>query len=205
MQQLSDTFYTIAKTSEGYYRDKGSKFYSFAYPVTSEEQVRTILADIKKKYYDAHHHCYAYSIGTGKELKYRINDDGEPSGSAGRPIYGQMLSADITDALIIVVRYFGGIKLGIPGLINAYKIAAKEAIDSNEIIEKIITTTVSVSCPYQNINLVMKFMKDENLNIIAQDYINEQLVITAEVRSSKNDEILDKINSIYGIKIVPQN
>ncbi|MBO4744580.1 MAG: YigZ family protein, partial [Bacteroidales bacterium] len=103
----------------------------------------------------------------------------------------------------IVVRYFGGIKLGIPGLINAYKIAAKEAIDSNEIIEKIITTTVSVSCPYQNINLVMKFMKDENLNIIAQDYINEQLVITAEVRRSKNDEILDKINSIYGLKIVP--
>lgn len=197
-----DTYKTLANKSESYFKDKSSKFYGFAYPVKTENDVKTILDEIKKKFFDARHHCYAYSLGVDKNCKYRINDDGEPSSSAGRPIYGQIQSYQLTDVLIVVVRYFGGIKLGIPGLINAYKTAAKEAIDNNQIVEKIITSNAIISCKYENVNLAMKFIKDENLNVISQDYDNDKLNITVEIRNSKLTLISEKINAIYGLELI---
>ncbi|MDL2242882.1 YigZ family protein, partial [Bacteroidales bacterium OttesenSCG-928-K03] len=136
MTEIKDTYKTLAKKSEGYFRDKGSKFIAFAYPINSEEEVKEILNELKKQYYDARHHCYAYRLGVDKDEKYRINEDGEPPGSAAKPIFGQILSYDLTNILIVVIRYFGGTKLGIPGLINAYKTVSKETIANNEIIEK---------------------------------------------------------------------
>ena len=131
---LDDTYKTIASTSEGIYKEKGSKFLAFAIPVVSEAEIKEHIDKIKKEYYDARHHCYAYILGADKAT-YRINDDGEPSGTAGRPIHGQLLSKDLTNTLVVVVRYFGGIKLGVSGLITAYKAATKDALDNAVVIE----------------------------------------------------------------------
>lgn len=129
----TDSYLSIAAPSEGLYKEKGSKFMAFAYPVEEEEQAKEIIADLKKEYFDARHHCYAYRIGhTGDQ--WRMNDDGEPSSTAGRPIFGQLLSNELSDILVVVVRYFGGIKLGVPGLIRAYKSATADAIANAEIV-----------------------------------------------------------------------
>ena len=198
---INDTYKTISTISEGYYRSKGSKFYAFAYPVSDEEQIKQILTDIKKKYYDAHHHCYAYKIGKEDDKKFKMNDDGEPSSSAGKPIYGQILSSELTNILIIVVRYFGGIKLGIPGLILAYKTATADAINNNTIITKIMMSRATISCAYKDINIAMKVIKDESAHVIAQNYINNENIITIEIRNSKLDNLIDKVKSIFGLEI----
>ena len=157
--QRNDTFKSISGPSEGLYKEKGSKFLAFAYPVVSEEEVRTVLDRIRKEYYDARHHCYAYRLGlTGNVWRY--NDDGEPSSTAGRPIYGQILSRELSDVLIVVVRYFGGTKLGVPGLIRAYKTAAADALDHARTVEKVASERYAVTFDYVAMDRVMRILKD---------------------------------------------
>ncbi len=183
-----DTFLTIATTSEGFYKEKGSKFLAFAYPVTSEEEVKEYVDELKKKYYDARHHCYAYVLGKDKE-KFRANDDGEPSSTAGKPILGQLYSADITNVLIVVVRYFGGKKLGASGLIVAYKTAAADALENAKIIPHILTKKMSVQCSFAEVDLVMRVAKNYDLKILAQDYTATNVTILLEIRESLIEEI----------------
>ena len=162
-----DTYLTISSVSEALYKDKGSKFYAFAYPVQTVEQIKEILAEKRKEYYDARHVCYAYMLGY-ERAQFRANDDGEPSGTAGRPILGQINSSNLTDILIIVVRYFGGTLLGTSGLIQAYKTSAAEAIAAATIEERIVEKTFISKFGYQDLNAVMRIMKDFDLAIVNQ-------------------------------------
>ena len=162
-----DTYLTISSVSEALYKDKGSKFYAFAYPVQTLEQIKEILAEKRKEYYDARHVCYAYMLGYERN-QFRANDDGEPSGTAGRPILGQINSSNLTDILIIVVRYFGGTLLGTSGLIQAYKTSAAEAIAAATIEERIVEKTFVSKFGYQDLNAVMRIMKDFDLTIVNQ-------------------------------------
>jgi uncharacterized YigZ family protein len=162
-----DTYLTISSVSEALYKDKGSKFYAFAYPVQTVEQIKEILAEKRKEYYDARHVCYAYMLGYERNI-FRANDDGEPSGTAGRPILGQINSSNLTDILIIVVRYFGGTLLGTSGLIQAYKTSAAEAIAAATIEERIVEKTFVSKFGYQDLNAVMRIMKDFDLAIVNQ-------------------------------------
>lgn len=164
---FEDTYKTISAPATGSYSEKRSKFLAYAFPVQTEAQVKERLTEIQKKHNDARHHCYAYILGPNKDA-YRMNDNGEPSGTAGRPIHGQLMSKDLTNTLVIVVRYFGGIKLGVSGLQNAYKIAAKEALDAANIIEKTIDETYEVTFEYLQMNNVMQLMKDPFVTIISQ-------------------------------------
>ncbi len=164
-----DEYMTISAISEGLYKEKGSRFIAIAFPVESQEHIRIHLEATRKKYHDARHHCYAYRLGKDP-VEFRYNDDGEPSGTAGKPIYGQILSFDVTDLLIIVIRYFGGIKLGTGGLINAYRTSAKDALTKAKIITKVITLQVEIRFRYEQMNQVMHLIKDENLDIIEQDF-----------------------------------
>ena len=157
--QRNDTFKSISGPAEGLYKEKGSKFLAFAYPVVSEEEVRAALEKIRKEYYDARHHCYAYRLGLSGDV-WRYNDDGEPSSTAGRPIYGQILSRELSDVLIVVVRYFGGIKLGVPGLIRAYKTATADALDHAEVVEKVASEGYAVTFDYVAMDRVMRVLKD---------------------------------------------
>ncbi|HOG41940.1 MAG TPA: YigZ family protein [Bacteroidales bacterium] len=175
---VNDCYLSIAEPSQGLYKEKGSKFLAFAYPVEQEEQAMEIVADLKKEYFDARHHCYAYRIGLTGD-KWRMNDDGEPSSSAGRPIYGQLLSNELSDILVVVVRYFGGIKLGVPGLIRAYKSATADAIANAEIIEKIAVEFFTITFDYLQMNDVMKVLKEMNMTTISQSF---DLTCTMEVR-----------------------
>lgn len=193
---FDDTYKTITKISTGIYTEKGSKFLAFAYPVKTESEIKEIVAACKKEYYDARHHCYAYSLGADRAA-YRVNDDGEPSGTAGRPIYGQLLSNEITDILIIVVRYFGGTKLGVPGLIHAYKTAAAEAIHANEIVEKYIEEKYRITFDYTLMNSVMQILKNEAVKILAQGYENDS-VIDFKVRKKEADQVLTALRNIRG-------
>lgn len=158
-QERNDTYMSIAAPSEGIYKEKGSKFLAFAYPVMSEEEIKAHLERIRKEYYDARHHCYAYRLGLEGNV-WRMNDDGEPSSTAGRPIFGQIQSAGLSDILIVVVRYFGGIKLGVPGLINAYRSAAADAISNGRTIEKVAAEAFSVTFDYAAMDKVMRTLKD---------------------------------------------
>ncbi len=180
---FDDTYKTIKTRSEGIYKEKGSKFIAVAFPVTTENEVKEALALLRKEYYDARHHCYAYILGFDKSA-YRTNDDGEPSGTAGRPIHGQLMSKDLTNTLVVVVRYFGGIKLGVSGLINAYKTAAKEAIDASEILESIVYDIYEVTFDYLQMNDVMKLLKDENLHQFNQKF---ETICSLQFSVRKND------------------
>ena len=166
--EQTDTYFTLKGNSEGFYKEKGSKFLAFAFVVSNKEEVKRLLSNLKKEYYEARHHCYAYVLGNQSE-KYRANDDGEPGHSAGDPILGQIRSNSLTNTLIVVVRYFGGTKLGISGLINAYKTAAANAIATNAIIEKLIISELTIAFEYPQLNQVMKLVKDHELEIIAQN------------------------------------
>jgi len=189
-----DLYKTIDKISEGIYKEKGSKFISYAYPVSTEEEIKTIITDIKKQYYDARHHCYAYMLGHERNT-FRAVDDGEPSSTAGKPILGQILSKEITNVLIIVVRYFGGTKLGVGGLINAYKSAAADALDNNEIIEKTLDVYFKIEYDYLKMNDVMKLIKDEQLDIQKQDFGN-LCTMELRVRESEYKRIKTRIEKL---------
>lgn len=164
-----DTYHTIAASAQGLYKDKGSKFLAFAYPVSSEAEVKAYVESLKKEYFDARHHCYAYILGPKGE-NFRANDDGEPSGTAGRPIHGQLLSAGLTNVLVVVVRYFGGILLGTSGLITAYKEAARDALSHAVVKECTIDQRYKIEFDYLSMNSVMKILKDFSLVPQNQQY-----------------------------------
>ena len=196
---FDDTYKTIAAKSEGIYKEKGSKFIALAYPVATEDEIKEIIAGLKKEYYDARHHCYAYILGPDKSA-YRQNDDGEPSGTAGRPIYGQLLSKDVTNVLLVVIRYFGGIKLGVSGLINAYKTAAKDALDNNTIIEKTIDEKYRVTFDYTEMNSVMQILKDPFVQINNQSY-EERYLIDYTIRRREADRINEALRKLREVKV----
>lgn len=187
--QEKDTYKTLKTHSDGLYKDKGSKFIALAYPVSSEEEARERLVEAKSTYHDARHHCYAWVLGYQQE-NWRINDDGEPSGTAGKPIHGQILSAGLTNILIIVVRYFGGTKLGVRGLINAYKGAAKEAIDNNRIQKKTIRKYYRLSFGYPSMNDVMRILKEHNLPQHGHDFqLSCTLDFSVRLNEAENIEV----------------
>ena len=167
----ADLYKTIEEAVEVTMRERSSKFLSFIYPVQNEEQIREALDKLRKRYFDATHHCYAWRLGPRGE-QFRANDDGEPSGTAGKPILGQLLSNEITDCLIVVVRYFGGTKLGVPGLIAAYKEAAANAIEEAHVIEKTVDRHLTIDFPYLVMNDVMRVIKDEQPRITGQEFDN---------------------------------
>lgn len=190
----TDTYKTIAEKSEGLYKEKGSKFIALAYPVSSEDEVKDILTDLRKQYHDARHHCYAYVIGYDGE-NWRANDDGEPSSTAGKPIHGQILSRELTNTLVVVIRYFGGTKLGVSGLIHAYKTAASEALDANQIEERTINDIYTITFAYPATNEIMRLIKDDELTVIEQKF-DTSCAVTLGIRQSKLTVVLDKIDKI---------
>lgn len=196
---FEDTYKTIRYASQGVYKEKGSKFLAFAYPIATEAEAKAHLEELRKLYFDARHHCYAYILGADKAA-YRINDDGEPSSTAGKPIYGQLLSHDLTNIIIVVVRYFGGIKLGVPGLINAYRTAAKDAIDNAIIIEKNITEVYNLQFTYEQMNSVMKILKDEELPQCNQKF-ELDCSLDFSVRQSASTRVCDEILKLKGVKL----
>ena len=199
MPVILDTYLSIASTSEGLFKDKGSRFIAFAHPVESEEEVKAIVGSIKKEYHDARHHCYAYRIGKDGG-KYRANDDGEPSGSAARPILGQIDSMGLSDVLVVVVRYFGGIKLGVPGLINAYKSATADALSRATVVEKIAGSWYRIGFSYDRLPSVMKTVKDMDLPQRAQDF-GTDCAMEVRVRKSMVPDFLERIEkSVIFIK-----
>ncbi len=185
-QEKNDTYSSIAASSEGVYKEKGSRFLAFAYPVTSEHEVKTLLDKARKDYYDARHHCYAYRIGINGDI-WRVNDDGEPSSTAGRPIYSQILSKGLSDILIVVVRYFGGTKLGVPGLIRAYKSAAADAIANSRIVEKTASEMFEAVFDYAATDKVMRALKDMGTAPLSYT-VGYECRITARVRLSDTDK-----------------
>ena len=189
-----DTFLTVKDTATAIFKDKGSKFIAFIYPVSTIDEIKSILDQKRKEYYDARHVCYAYMLGF-ERLNFRANDDGEPSGTAGRPILGQINSANLTDVLIIVVRYFGGILLGTRGLINAYKTSACDVINSAEIITKIVEKSFVATCDYQTVNDVMKIIKEYNLELVKSEY-NLDCSFTFKVRTSLIDTVSRKFSNL---------
>jgi uncharacterized YigZ family protein len=197
---FEDTFKTIAKLSEGSYKDRSSKFLYFSFPVKNEEEIKEIQAILRKKYYDAKHHCFAWALGKDAE-HFRANDDGEPNHSAGDPILGQIRSNKLTNILIVVVRYFGGTKLGMSGLIQAYKTSAALAIGENEIIEEQVKVTVSVNFPYPVMNEVMSLVKMHDLQIVAQE-MNLDCQITLNFRAGLEDAILSALSAIQGLTLL---
>jgi len=198
---FEDTYKMIAAPTEALFKDKSSRFIALAYPVESEEEAKTVIAEVKKKYYDATHHCFAYSIGHIGSPCTRLNDDGEPSGTAGRPIYGQILSNDLKNILVIVVRYFGGIKLGVSGLINAYKEASREVLANAKIVECKIKETCTVEFDYALMNAVMQVLKNPAVRIKSNDYQDNRCLITFEVEMLKKDEVCLGVGKVYGVGI----
>lgn len=193
-----DTYLTITNPAEGEYTEKRSKFLSFAFHVETTEEVKAIVDEYKKKYYDARHVCYAYMLGSKRDV-FRAVDDGEPSGTAGKPILGQINSHELTDILIIVVRYFGGIKLGTSGLIEAYRAAAAEVISNAVIEERTINTVVRVTYDYALMNQVMRVVKEEEPKIRLQDF-QMMCVLELEIRNSKLETMLAKLRLIREAK-----
>ncbi len=169
MNSTSDTYKSISAPSRGIYKELGSKFLAFAWPVETEEEIKSILSEIRKEYFDARHHCYAWRLGLTGE-PYRMNDDGEPSSTAGRPIHGQLLSQELSDILVVVVRYFGGTKLGVPGLIRAYKSATQDALANATVIEKIAGEHFTLTFDYLQMNDVMKVLKDMGITPLKQEF-----------------------------------
>lgn len=197
---MNDTYKTIAFPSEEIlFKEKNSKFFGYAYPVTSEEEIKNHLDLLRKKHYGAVHFCYAYQIGTDK-IQFRANDDGEPSNTAGAPIYGQIQSFGLTNILVVVVRFFGGIKLGVGGLISAYRTSAQMALEVSEIIERTIDIHYIVSFDYKNMNKVMRVIKEKNLEIITQK-MNESCEIEIATRKKNAEIIFDIFNTMFEIEI----
>jgi uncharacterized YigZ family protein len=198
--EIKDTYKTIAYPSEEVlFKEKNSKFFGYAFPVTSQEEIKTHLEHLKKKHFGAVHFCYAYQIGTEK-IEFRANDDGEPSNSAGMPIYGQIQSFELTNILIVVVRYFGGTKLGVGGLISAYKTTAQMTLEAAEIIDKTIDVNFNISFDYKNINKVMRIIKEKKLVVTSQKMeLNCEIEITT--RKKNAEEIFDIFKGLFEITV----
>ena len=192
--EIQDSYRSVAARAEGLFRDNGSRFIAFIYPVETEEEVKDIVAGLRKEYHDARHHCYAYRLGYQGDV-FRASDDGEPSGSAGRPILGQIDSAGLSDVLAVVVRYFGGIKLGIPGLIRAYKTSTADAIAHAQVVEKVAGRAYRVEFGYLSMNAVQKVLKDLDLPQKEQDF-GERCALTTRVRLSLEDAFRERISKV---------
>ena len=200
MSATKDTYKTIDNAITNIlYKEKNSKFFGFVYPVLNETDVKRYLEAVKKEHHAARHWCYAYQIGTSQR-KFRVNDDGEPNNTAGMPIYGQIQSFDVTNTLIIVVRYFGGVKLGVGGLIQAYKATAQLALESCKIVEKTINIEFSIAFEYKNMNTVMRVIKEKNLTIVHQQLELSCIIIIA-VRKRLAETIFKIFDAIYGVTI----
>ncbi|MFZ5941985.1 MAG: YigZ family protein [Bacteroidota bacterium] len=196
---MDDAYLTIKKPSTGIYRDKGSRFLAFAYPVSGEEEIKEILESLRKEYHDARHHCYAWRLGQDKIL-FRANDDGEPASSAGKPILGQIQSFDLTNVLIVVVRYFGGILLGVGGLIQAYRTAAREAILSGEIITAYVHRHLRVHFNYDDMNHIMKTVKDHDLET-REHHFESTCSLLIIVRQSMAENISARLSEAKSCRI----
>jgi uncharacterized YigZ family protein len=190
----NDTYKSIAAPSEGLFKDLGSRFIARAYPVETEDEVRDIVAALRKEYHDARHHCYAYRLGLGGDV-WRAADDGEPAGSAGRPILGQIDSAGLSDVLVVVIRYFGGIKLGVPGLIRAYKGSTADALVQARIVEKVAGRWYGLHFPYESLPAVMKAVKDLDLPQRGQSFL-EECSMEVRVRLSLEQDFLERIEKL---------
>jgi uncharacterized YigZ family protein len=191
---LDDIYKTIDGPAQGLYKEKGSKFLAFAWPIQSEEEIKNYVAELKTEYYNARHHCYAWQIGM-EGMNYRANDDGEPSGTAGKPIHGQIRSFELTNILIVVVRYFGGTKLGTSGLMHAYKTAAADAIGQATIVERTVDNQVDIRFPYESMNDVMRVIKEEVPNIVHQQF-NLTCAMTLSIRQSKMDALISRLEKV---------
>jgi uncharacterized YigZ family protein len=196
--EYTDTFYTIGAPAEGRYKEKGSKFIAYAFPVSNEQQIREITARLKKEHHSARHHCFAWRLGSDQEL-FRINDDGEPSGTAGRPIFGQIRQHELTDILVVVVRYFGGILLGTSGLTNAYKEAVANVLTNAIIVEKIIETTIEVNFDYLAMNDFMTVLKEFHLEM-KESHFDLTCKANILVRKQLTEIVMEKLGKIDHLK-----
>ena len=197
-----DTYKTIASSvQEVIFKEKSSKFLGYAFPVTSEEEIKAHLEEVKKAHFSARHWCYAWQLGYGTNQRYRANDDGEPNNTAGIPIYGQIQSFELTNILVIVVRYFGGIKLGVGGLVQAYKTTAQLTLQETEIEEKLITEELCIRFDYPLMNKVMRVVKEQNLNI-TQQLLTEDCELHLAIRQSDYQRMQELFENIYGVLIV---
>lgn len=196
---MNDEYNTITAEATGYFKDKGSKFYAYAYPVKTEEAIKEHIQKLKKEHHSARHHCYAWRLGT-EEITTRANDDGEPSSTAGKPILGQLNSFDVTNILVVVVRYFGGTLLGVSGLINAYKTATIDVLNNAEILSKRIENTFELKFEYPLLNTVMQTLKQENLDIEKTDF-QESCRLVFNVRKSEAAKAQQTFGQIYGVSI----
>ncbi len=196
----NDTYKTLsAPSEETLFKEKNSKFFGYAFPVSNEEEVKSFLEDIRKQHHSARHWCYAYQLGT-ETIYYRANDDGEPSNTAGMPIYGQIQSFGVTNVLVIVVRYFGGVKLGVGGLISAYRASAQMALEASEIIEKTIDIHYTLKFGYQVMNKVMRVIKEKNLDIVSQKMeMDCEMVIST--RKKNAPAVLEAFDNLYEVSI----
>lgn len=199
MSLFEDTYLTIQEPFEGIFRDKGSKFIAYAYPFLDENKLKEIILELKSLHPKARHHCWAYRLSPDRTV-FRVNDDGEPSGTAGRPILNVLLSKDVTNILIVVVRYFGGTLLGVPGLINAYKTAAQEALANAVIVERTVNDVYQVDFDYLVMNDVMRVIKDENLSVLNQQFDNSCTMLV-EMRKMQVNTFIQKMEKIEGAKI----
>ncbi len=199
MNLFDDTYKTISMPSEGIFRDKGSKFIAYARPVQQEDEARVAVTEIKAAHPKARHHCWALRLTTDRSV-FRLNDDGEPSGTAGRPILNTLLSFDVTNIIVVVVRYFGGTLLGIPGLINAYKSATQDALSRAPIIEKHLEDIYCIHFSYVQMNEVMRIIKEHELTIKAQQFDNS-CTMNVAVRQSDNNKVTSKLSTIDNLKI----
>ena len=198
--EIQDTYLTIAQPApEILFKEKNSKFFGYSFPIASEDEVKMEIDKLKKKHVSAGHFCYAFQIGTS-QIQYRVQDDGEPKNSAGMPIYGQIQSFGVTNILVVVVRYFGGIKLGVGGLITAYKTTAQMALNDSEIIEKTIDIQFELQFEYKNMNTIMRIIKEKNIAIISQKMEeNCEMVIATRQKNAKS--IFDVFENVFGIRI----
>jgi len=199
-----DTYKTIVGSAQGeIFKDKGSKFIGYTFPVTTEDQIKNHINSLKEIHYKARHWCYAWRMGT-EDIVFRVNDDGEPNNSAGNPIYGQILSFDLTNILIVVVRYFGGTKLGVGGLINAYKTSAAMAIEASKIIQKTIDVNFELRFEYVDMDKIMRLIKEKNLNIIHQE-MNMNCILELSVRKKDIESFIRNVEELRCVKIKKLN
>ncbi|WP_339845345.1 YigZ family protein [Dokdonia sp. Asnod3-C12] len=202
--EQKDTYNTILSPSEEtLFKDRNSKFFGYAFPVTTEEEVKEHIDALKKQHYQARHWCYAYVLGKEYE-QYRANDDGEPSNSAGAPIYGQLQSFDVTNVLVVVVRYFGGTKLGVGGLINAYRTGAQLALENARIVKKTIDIPFSVQFEYPLLNKAMRLINDYKVTIIEQK-MEMDCVFHLAIRRKESEKVIEAFNEVYGINLLKED
>ncbi|HLR00095.1 MAG TPA: YigZ family protein [Sphingobacterium sp.] len=199
MSLESDKYKTITKTSEGIFRDKGSKFIAYAYPISQEEEWKSILEQVKGLHPKARHHCWAYRVNPQDDL-FRFNDDGEPSGTAGRPIFNCLKSYDLTNLILVVVRYFGGTLLGVPGLINAYKNASIACLENAEIVVKTISSQFVLKFDYPQMNDVMRLVKQNNWEVVKQDFALD-CALTLEIRKNDIPKLSELVENMKGVEI----